>query len=928
MVRPVSFRLLGPVDATVDGQSLNLKGPVGRAVLAALLWAGPPGTSVENLVTAVWGTAQVKLDTVYRFISALRHALGGAAADATIVARRPGYRLVVEPGFVDWRRFEELTRQARQAAQAGEVEAASMQWRAALNLWAGEPLDSIGERLAGPRRQMRAARLAAVEELATLEAAAGRPDQVVELLRHPVEQDPAREGAAALLVEALTLLGRRAEAGQVYRRTRAHMSGHLGLDPLPQLDAAYQASLRTPRQRSTVSAIPPRPGGPIAGLPRPAAHFTGRDRQLADLIAVLTSPGPPGGRVCLIHGMAGIGKTTLAVRAAHALTHEFPDGRLFVDLHGYSPAIDPVPTVEALERLLRRLGVSAGAIPANADDRAALYRDQFTGRRILLVLDDVHDAAQVRPLLPASPSCAVLITSRDRLPSLDEAVGLALQPLTKADAAGLFRATAGAQRLAAEVGTTRTALDQIVAACGRLPLAIRITAARYRTHRHHTLAHLACTLRTEHGRLEALDDGERSITTALSTSYTSLPTTDRHHLLRLALHPTTGLDTHAAAALTGLSARTATQVLDRLAIQHLLEADAAGHYWFHDLTATFAKTRAQIDLPEDDRTAALTRLVDYYLTAAEAADTQITPHRYRIPLVVTHPPTDLPNLNDYQHALAWLSDHDTTLVALCHLAAQNGLDSACWQLAYTLRGYYYLTKHHASWQATHHDALAATRRLHDPYAEAHTLNNLGLAALEIGDHDTAAAHYQQALALFTALGDSHGQHTSQANLAWLHYSQHRYREFLTSIRPVLAFYQRAGSRRQAAITLRGIGLAETALGDTHHAIPHLNQSLTSFTDLGLRLDIAMTLNALGEAHYHAGDLDQAVTTHQHALQAATDCGSTYEHARAHQRLGRLAADRNAAHLARHHWRQALTGYQQLHVPEAAQIRASLAGLPT
>lgn len=721
------------------------------------------------------------------------------------------------------------------------------------------------------------------------------------------------------MIIALSALGRRDEAIALYRTTRSHIVDELGLDPSPVLTTAFQQALTgtTPPPAAMRSLV--------SGLPRPPSHFTGRATELNTVVAALSDAHRP--RLCVIHGMAGSGKTSLAVYAAQHLTDAFSDGCLFVDLHGYTPHTPPVPADEALERLLRRLGVPGTHIPSHLDDRISLYRDQLAHRRLLLILDNAHDATQIQPLLPTGSETGALITSRRRLAALDDADTLALDTLTVHDAAALFRSAAGTARLAREPSpliARQAALSHIVATCGHLPLAIRIAAARYRIDHTLTLPALADALSRPTGPLGYLDDGDRSLPAALETSLIDLPAATRHHLLLLSLHPGDPIDAHAAHAVT--ADPDTTRHLTALVDRHLLDQPDAGLYQFHDLIHTLARNHAQQELTAAQRKASVGRIVDYYLAAATRADLLLAPDRYRPALQLTYPPADLPPLVNYQQALTWMTDNDATLVATCRAAAAERLDSACWQLAFAAREYYFISHRLQPWHTTHHLALAAARRLGDQRAEAMTLHNLGMAALQAGNLDIADNHYQAATSLFQELGDAHGEHTALASHAWIAYQRGRYTEFLADMRTARAFYQRVGATRNAAITLRSMGLAETALGDTGRAITHLNDALAVFLDLDSPIDAAMSLNALGEAHASAGQPREAIAAHQKALSHADHSGSTSERARAHHRLGDLAAADHNARQARWHWSAALTDYLSLADPRASQLRTQLAQL--
>jgi DNA-binding SARP family transcriptional activator len=912
------FRLFGPVSAVQGDRAVDLGGPMARAVLAVLLLRGRAGVTVDGLLESVWGAEGASRESVYHYVSSLRAALAAADADVGVDSCRPGYRMLVAEEAVDWHRFRGLVAQARRVRDLGRRDEAAALLTKACEMWPGVALEGIGERLAGPRREMHEAWLVATEELAALEAARGIPERVVELLEDASADHPGRERMAQLLIEALVMLGRRDEIASVYQRTHRYLAEHHGLSPGATLGAAYRAGLRADevgaRRLAAVRL------GPVAGdLPRAAAIFAGRGAELDRVMAALRPGSSPASAVCGISGMPGVGKTALAIHAAHRLVDVYPDGCLFVDLHGSTAGSLPENPEDVLDRLLRRLGVSAEEVPDHVDDRAALLRRRLDGRRLLLILDDVHDVGQVRLLLPEAPGCGVLLTSRTRLTALDEAELIDLGVLGGADGAAVFRSVAG-QRLETEPDAIES-VDRVVAACGGLPLAIRIAAARFRSEPD-PLAVLCGRLEDEQVRLGELDDGHRSVASALAVSYTGLAPDLRRALALLGVHPGTEFAPHAVAALLDAPLARTGLLLNGLVNRHLLTRPDPGRYRFHDLVAAFAREcLAVASVGERD---ALGRLLDYHLHVAEVADIAITPHRHRIPLGLDHRPRAAPDVRHPDDAMRWLSAQEAVLVSLCHRAAEHGFDAACWRLAYTLRGYFFLTKRWRPWVETHEEALGAARRLGDVLAEALTLNNLGLAAIERRQSRLAQCHYERALELFRQIGDEPGEYTAQANLAWIHFEAGRYREFLADLRRAHAFYERSGARRNAAITLRGIALGEIEIGEYAEAVNHLDQVRVVFEELGLNLDLAMALNALGEAHGRRGDPTAAVRWHRSALEASLRCGSTYEAARAQHRLGDLAAGAGDVDGARGYWDEASRAYGALGAPQADEVRARLA----
>jgi DNA-binding SARP family transcriptional activator/plasmid maintenance system antidote protein VapI len=910
----VHLRLLGPVSVEHSGQLIDVGGATARAVLALLALRGAPGASTEEIIEAVWdGPGRATRNSVHHYVSALRSALRPAAG-VRLQAGGGQYQLLVDADSVDWHRFRGLVAQGRTARGAGDADTAAALLRDAVALWRGPPLTGVGTRLEPYRRRMVEQRLGATELLAEIEAARGRPGAVVDLLLDELPDEPIREHRAALLVDALAQLGRRDEAGAVYHQVRARLRQERGLEPAAELAAAHRRAARQP-----LSAAPaPRP---ISGLPRVDPHFTDRVAQVRRMVDVLSATG--GAPLCVVHGMGGAGKTALAAHVARSVAGAYPDGLIFIDLLGYTEDREPLTAADALDRLLRRMRVDGTAIPADTDERAAFYRDHLADRRLLIVLDNARDAAQVRPLLPGGAGCGAIVTSRLRLAALDDATPVPLDVFDDAEALLLFRAVVGEDRLRGEPEADGQ-LSRIVAGCGRIPLAVRIAAGNHRAREQQRLSSLELQLNDARDALQGLRDDSRSLAATLRVSLAGLPADLSATLALLAGHPGTSCDVYAATALCDLTLPEAQRHLGILTDRHLVVEQSPGRYRFHDLVGAFV--RQHVPRPEAHGPA-LARLVDHYLRAADRADRLLTPHRHRVELSLLDRADTGPDLPDYAAALAWLTDEQGNLADACVAAGAAGLDVACWQLAFTLRGYYFLTKDWKPWTATYTAALAATQRLGDVLAEALITNNLGLAHLEQGHDEAARRHYERAGELFGRVGDVYGEHTARANLAWLAYGNGRYAQFLDEMRPVLSFYQDSGAARNAAITRRGIGLAEAELGNIAAAVEHLQGALADFERLDLPLDVTMTWNAIGETHQKAGDPQAAGEAFRRALASGEASGSRFERARARHRLGELAVDAGDVAAARAHLSAALDGYRQLDAPHAAAVRRALDGLP-
>ncbi|TQJ00995.1 ATP-binding protein [Amycolatopsis cihanbeyliensis] len=655
-----------------------------------------------------------------------------------------------------------------------------------------------------------------------------------------------------------------------------------------------------------------------SGLPAVTPHFTGRAEELDQIRAALSREVDGAAAVCAVHGMAGVGKTTLAVRCAHRLQARFTDGHLFLDLRGHTPDAGEVTAAEALDRFLRFLGVPGEEIPADVDDRAALYRDRLLGRSMLIVLDNARSVRQLRPLIPAEPKCRVLITSRHRLAALDDAwhVPVSLLPRTQAIdlLAELVRDHPGGDGAEEVFGS-------VVDHCGRLPLAIRVAGARLRANPSWSPADLDQRLAVESARLGELDDGERSVTATFRLSYQDLPPGQRRLFGLLALHPGTDLELYSAAALADTDLRTTEALLAGLHDAHLLTHQHTGRYQFHDLLRTFARTVALPEIPGTERRVALRRLLDLTLHATDQVDRILAPQRYRPEFAYPYLPVSVPDFHRDGSGEDWIRGEWANLVALCALAARHGVHDRCWQLAFALRGFFFLTKLWDPWITTHEHALASAEAVGDTWAQAITVNNLGVATIDRGDVGGAERHYRAALPLFRTIGDENGVHTTLNNLAWIHFFRGDHAGAAEGMWTAFAFYRRTGAHRNAAIAQRGLAMVLAELGDHPGALDHATEALTAFEELGLDLDATMACNARGWIHFHAGEHEEAATAYSDALERSHRCGSTFEAARAETGLGNIAAALGRPDRARHHWSRAARQHPNLDPTVVTEARA-------
>jgi DNA-binding SARP family transcriptional activator/tetratricopeptide (TPR) repeat protein len=909
MTPKLEFGLLGPVMVRCGGVALPVPRGKQRAVLAVLLLNAGRVVSVGDIAEALWGAGPPPSEsvTVRNYVKRLRRVLEDAG-QTRIVTGSAGYAIRVDPGELDVARFEILVESARKSARGGSWEAAADQARTALALWRGEPLADVESEVLMLREVPRLAelRLQAAELWIDAELRLGHHGAVIPELERLASAHPLREHLHALLMLALYRDGRQAEALAVYQHARRVLVAELGAEPGAELRELHRRVL-TPGPVLAApehAQLPPgvgRPAGPRPGLvvprelPGPVPQFVGRAAELADLTGMLelaSAQTPPTLVISAIAGMAGVGKTALATQWAHQVADRFPDGQLHVNLRGYDPG-QPLPAADALAGFLRSLGVAEQHIPAETRQRAALYRSLLAGRRMLIMIDNAGDAEQVRPLLPGSPSCATVVTSRESLAGLvarDGARRLDLGLLPPAEAVGLLRTLIG-ERVDAEPEATLT----LAGYCARLPLALRVAAERAAAASGVSLADIAAELADRQQRLDLLDAaGDRltAVRAVFSWSVRHLDDEVARVFRLLGLHPGADFDAYAAAALADTTLLQARRLLDRLARAHLIEPSGTGRYGMHDLLRAYAAGLAADTGSEQEREAALTRLFDHYLaTAVMAARTLFPADPDHSALPQSGGP--VPPVTSPAQALAWLDAQRSALVAVAAYAADHGWAGHAIGLAasifrYTDVGYF------TDAAAMHGHARRAATKIGDRAAEAAALTMLGAADAAQGRFRLAATHLEQALVLCRQDGDRIGEARALSTLGLADYCQGRYQESGGCHRQALAIYTEAGDGSGEARALHALGLVDLRQGSHEQAAGHMRRSLALFRDAGLRSGEAHALGDLGELELRRGRYAQAAGHLRRSLRLGRETGSRLGQGRALACLG-LAELRQGRH---------------------------------
>ncbi|GAA5197380.1 BTAD domain-containing putative transcriptional regulator [Rugosimonospora acidiphila] len=825
--------------------------------LVDLLWPGGPPASARGVVQS--------------HISALRRTLSMHDADRDelrIDTAGAGYLLRCDPDSIDAHRFSRLVAEAR---SANDDEKRAVLLDEALALWRGPALAGAASQDVHGRlcRDLDEARLGAIEDRAEALVRLGNHRNVAEHLAALADEHPDRPRLTRALMLALHGSGRTAQALDAYQRAARHLRNELGLEPTPELQDLQVSMLRAePNRNGRAPATVVRPAVPLPiprQLPADIAQFTGRQAELRHLLGLSGPATEPGATmVAAIDGMAGVGKTTLAVRAAHQLAPRFPDGQVFVDLHGYTENIEPADPIMVLETLLRTAGVDTARIPASLDERAALWRTHVADKRLLLVLDNGRDESQVAPLLPGSPLCLVIVTSRRRMVGLDRATPISLDVLSLTEAVTLLSQAAGSDRMAGSAPATAV---QVADWCGRLPLAIRIASARLRHHPGWTADHLLELLRGEQGPLATLHAGQRSITAALNLSYQHLTEAQQRLYRRLGLHPGPNLDSYAAAALLETDLNHVRRHLDELYDAHLLTEPRPGRYVLHDLVRHHMATAVAQD-PAGHRSAALGRLFDHYAyTAANAVDRAHPYEAHRRPHL-RPPGTSRLTFDTRAAAEAWLDTELSNIFATVRIAAEHGRSDHILRLSAILHRYLHTRADDA--RDLHGRALAAARSVGDHGAELRALVGLGLADRVQGRYEAASDYYNRAVNLARRIGEYFGELEALCGLARIHSLQGRRAEATQYYELVLDMAPDVGDRVSEVEALNGLGQVHQLQNRSEQAMQCHSRALDLAREIGDRTNELHALQGCGYSNQMLGRHAEAAEYFTEELTLARD----------------------------------------------------------
>lgn len=881
----MEFRVLGPIELWSAGQQCDLGPTRVRSVLAILTLTPRTLVPTDVLIDRVWDTrppakARESLSVyVTRLRGSLRQAIGESVR---LTGRDSGYELDVDPDTIDLHQFRRLRRKADTSAANGDADHAALLLREADGLWHGQAFAGIrGDWMARMRDSLEEERRAAILKRIECELELGRDADLVGELHHLLAQYPLDEAFIAHQMTALYGSGRPGEALSLYRDTRSRLIEEEGTEPGPLLSELHQRILRHDPQLAVRATGPgqgriPRPDT----LPPGTSEFVGRSEELE----LLTREDGETPQVSVIEGLAGVGKTALALQAARAMAGQYPDGTFYLNLHTHDPGHPSLDAAEAQHRLLRMLTAPATQIPDSPGERAALLRAQLSRRRAVVILDDADAGDQIRPLLPGAGQCLILITTRRKLPGLEGARALTLGALSIDDAITLFQRIAG-HDTSPEDGDAEGEAAMAVELCGRLPLAIQLAAGRLAQDDPARLGDLVEELADSAARSAGPGSASPEVMSALDLAYRSLEPAHQRFFRRLGLCPGAHISPPAAAALGGGTLAEAEEALAALLEHHLLVPAPAGQFRFHDLIRGYAARRAAQEDSRAEQRQAVGRLLDYYLRAADQADQVLHPFRRRTPVPRPRPAAASAALSTQQDAAGWLESEWHNILQAAQYAARHEWKKQCADLTHALAGFMEIRAYWDEAIAAHTLALQAGRDLADPARTARAALELSEVSQQTGRYEVALPLAEEAAEIYRSLADRRGEAHAFDQIGMAHLRAGRSREALAYFQEARILYRYIADQYGVAATLSHSGIASWQLGRYPDALAQLDEALSVYRDVSDRRGEAKTLNNLGRMQLYLGYHRDALKGYQKSLEIFTQIGGPQNEAILYHNIG-------------------------------------------
>jgi DNA-binding SARP family transcriptional activator/tetratricopeptide (TPR) repeat protein len=873
----MEFKLLGPLEIVVDGKPISLTAPRQGVILALLLIEANQVVSVDRMIDAVWGNEPPKTakNQVQITVSALRRLLG----TDVIVSRPPGYMINAPPETIDIACFENLIASGNRAVAEQRTLDALNDLRSALALWRAPALDGIqSEIIQAAATRLGEIRMSTYQDCFDLELQLGRHSEIIGELRGLVAENPLNEFLRGQLMLALYRAGRQADALESFRAGRVILQEELGLDPGPELCRLEQAILTRSAKIDLPgfqqqASVPGRVGARLTPhqLPRTVAEFTGRAEILAEISEVmardadglsLTVP------VVVLTGRRGMGKTALAIRAAHLLSQEFPDGQFFLQL-----GVDMErTTVSLLEHLLLSLGMPSGGTPHDLDGRAAMYRSLLAGRRVLIVIDNASNRNQISALLPGTGGCAVLVTSDQQIIGLDGIHQIHVGALDDQSATSLLDNLIGPDRVRSEPQAAR----ELVRLCEGIPLALRVVAAKLSI-LHWPLSHMVAQLRDETTRLDELDLDGVSVRATVAMAYYAVPEPARRLFRRLSLIGTVDFASWVAAPLLDMDMGDAENLLHQLVTIHLVEVsvteDETVRFYLHDLVRIYAVEQLSCEESTADRLGALRRLLGCWLFISTTAHHCL----YGGDFAVLHGTAEQWPLRGEGMALLlaspadWFVAERNSLVTAIQQAAQLNMDELCWDLAVTAATLFETGLYSDEWRRSHASALDVVQRSGNKRGEAALLYSLGTleASVRLA---TSHSYFEQSRKIFDAIGDSQGQALAVSGLALVDNLNGKYDEAMERYRLAICGFRASGDRASEAYTLKTMAQISADRLDYAVAEQFLDDALTIARNLVAPRLTAQIQYTLAELQLRRGRAEAAADALPSVLRLTKEAG--------------------------------------------------------
>ncbi|MFI6599562.1 AfsR/SARP family transcriptional regulator [Nonomuraea sp. NPDC050536] len=886
------FRVLGRLEITRAGREVRLPGQHVHWLLAVLLLSDGSPVSEDQLLHLVWGPSGTSLRALRTTISRLRSWMRGHAGAAHAIehVRSGGYLFEVPGERLDAARFMSLY---RASGREPDPDAGLGLTLRALKEWRGVVLEGAPESIrAHPAiGRLERARTACASRAADLALRAHRPEAALRQVRDLAAGTPFDEPLQARLIRLLAATGRRAEGLRHFAQVRHRLADELGVDPSDELRAAHALLLQEPPRPDTGAPSPPRAGTralasargtttgcdsgvPVAAeLPMDVRTFTGRAREVENLCSLLSVPRGDGSAIASISGCSGVGKSALAIHVAHRIAELYPDGQLYVNLGGSTPNVRPLAPAAALGRMLRSLGLDGQAVPVETEEAAAKLRSLVAGRRLLIVLDNALDAAQVRDLLPGDRDGAVLITSRRILTELDGVTHVRLDLPPEEESLSLFAGLVGRHRVRAEPD----AAEDVVSRCGRLPLAVCIAAARLNARLTWSVRTLADRLSVDRHRLGELRAGDRAVRASFAVGYDELDADEARMFRRLGLLATPDVDVAVAAALAQVEERTAEDLLDRLVDLHMVENHAPGRYGMHDLLRQFAHDRALREEPPHERERAVREVAHWYLATARTACLHLNPDAaWRTECEPRHLDTAGRKLETNQQVHAWVEEEAASFATVLRQAVAALEDGPSLVVAlaaalYLPMGYQRLWREQLALCELAVDAAARTG---DPLHHAISHGDLGDVRSHLERLSDAITQLRDSLETYRRIGHARGQATQLDRLAGALGLLGRFEESIDCYLQALELDRRQGDRFNQGMTLSNLGIAFQQAGRHDEAIRAHGEAIEIHREAEDPFGLGSLLGNLAEAWRLKGEPERAAGLYKEALQADADARRT------------------------------------------------------